>query len=271
MVAHKNLTGTNLHEPKGADSAAVYSTYVSDGAGSGSWVVLRNIGEVQDYVGTSAPTGWLICNGKTIGNASSGGTARANADTSALFTLLWNAASTDKNLGIYDSGGSASTYGASAAADFAANKRLALPDIRGRVTAGYDDLANVSRLTNQLNDNQMFDVGGDEEHTLTESQLASHDHGNGSLYAASHSHSNGSLNVTGVGNSLGVSSSKRTNNQGNQDVNYSLNTTTKQVGGSTAASGNLGIGGSTSNAGGGNAHNNTQPTFILNKIIYYGA
>lgn len=36
-IAHKNLTGTNLHEPKGADAAAVDKVYVSNGAGSGAW------------------------------------------------------------------------------------------------------------------------------------------------------------------------------------------------------------------------------------------
>lgn len=36
-VAHKNLTGTDLHEPKGVAAAAVDKVYVSDGAGSGTW------------------------------------------------------------------------------------------------------------------------------------------------------------------------------------------------------------------------------------------
>lgn len=34
---HSTLTGTELHEPKGADTAAVDKVYVSDGAGSGTW------------------------------------------------------------------------------------------------------------------------------------------------------------------------------------------------------------------------------------------
>ena len=37
MPTHASLTGANLHEPKGADSASVDTVYVSDGAGSGSW------------------------------------------------------------------------------------------------------------------------------------------------------------------------------------------------------------------------------------------
>lgn len=40
MAYHKDLTGVDLHEPKGADAAATGSVYVSDGAGSGAWTVL---------------------------------------------------------------------------------------------------------------------------------------------------------------------------------------------------------------------------------------
>lgn len=36
-VAHKNLTGSDLHEPKGVDVATANKVYVSDGAGSGVW------------------------------------------------------------------------------------------------------------------------------------------------------------------------------------------------------------------------------------------
>lgn len=77
----------------------------------------------------TADAGWVMANDGTIGNASSGGTTRANADTSALFALLWD--------NIADawapvSGG----RGASAAADFAANKTIRLPRTLGRAIAG---------------------------------------------------------------------------------------------------------------------------------------
>lgn len=43
-VQHANLTGAQLHEPKGIDAAAVGTVYEADGAGSGSWVdPLRNL------------------------------------------------------------------------------------------------------------------------------------------------------------------------------------------------------------------------------------
>lgn len=43
-VIHSNLTGSDLHEPKGVASAAEGKVYVADGVGSGSWHYL--------------PTGW---------------------------------------------------------------------------------------------------------------------------------------------------------------------------------------------------------------------
>jgi len=39
-IQHANLTGAELHEPKGADSASAGMVYIADGAGSGSWSYL---------------------------------------------------------------------------------------------------------------------------------------------------------------------------------------------------------------------------------------
>jgi hypothetical protein len=88
------------------------------------------IGSTREWLSNTMPYGtWLILNGQSIGDASSGATARANADTESLFTYLWtNIAQTD--LPIQDSTGAASTRGASAAADFAAHKRMPLIDMR---------------------------------------------------------------------------------------------------------------------------------------------
>ena len=36
-IQHKNIAEADLHEPKGASTAAVDTVYVSDGAGSGAW------------------------------------------------------------------------------------------------------------------------------------------------------------------------------------------------------------------------------------------
>lgn len=36
-IEHRNLTGAQLHEPKGCSSAGAGTVYVADGTGSGSW------------------------------------------------------------------------------------------------------------------------------------------------------------------------------------------------------------------------------------------
>ena len=99
------------------------------------------VGQVGYFLASSAPTGWIKANGGTIGNASSGGTTRANADTSALFALYWACDAT--TFPVYDSGGGASTRGASAAIDYAANKRILIEDLRGEFLRGLDDSRGI--------------------------------------------------------------------------------------------------------------------------------
>ena len=125
-------------------------------------------GMIVPYAGASAPSGWLIANGSTIGNASSGGTARANADTETLFLLLCEAWD-NTALPIQNSSGGASTRGGSCATDYAANKRLPLPDLRGRVPIGS---GQGSGLTQRV----LGVKGGEEAHVLTVAELAPHAH-----------------------------------------------------------------------------------------------
>ena len=47
MAEHSTLTGSNLHEPKGAASATSGQVYVADGAGSGTWT---DVTSAQGYV-----------------------------------------------------------------------------------------------------------------------------------------------------------------------------------------------------------------------------
>jgi microcystin-dependent protein len=99
-------------------------------------------GSAMPYIGAAAPSGWVLAAGKTIGNAASGATERANADTVNLYTLLWDSWA--------DAEAPVSTgRGASAAADFAANKTITLPDLRGRSIFGKDDMGGsaASRVT----------------------------------------------------------------------------------------------------------------------------
>lgn len=103
----------------------------------------NTVGIMDVYYGATAPDGSLLCSGQTIGSASSGATARANADMSTLFTHLWNETTNAEHV-IQDSAGTPTTRGASAAADFAANKRMPLPDMRGRDAKGKDNMGGTS-------------------------------------------------------------------------------------------------------------------------------
>ena len=40
MPLHSDLTGTDLHEPKGVEDANQYEVYIANGAGSGAWGLL---------------------------------------------------------------------------------------------------------------------------------------------------------------------------------------------------------------------------------------
>jgi len=47
-INHNLLTSENLHEPKGVDTADIDKVYISDGAGSGSWLRYTTMGW-EDY------------------------------------------------------------------------------------------------------------------------------------------------------------------------------------------------------------------------------
>jgi len=72
-----------------------------------------------------ADVGWIMADDRTIGDSLSGATNRANADTQALFTMMWTNI-TDANCPV--SGG----RGASALADFNAHKTITLPKLQCR-------------------------------------------------------------------------------------------------------------------------------------------
>jgi microcystin-dependent protein len=137
-------------------------------------------GDVKLTLKSSADTGWVLCNDGTIGSASSGASTRVNDDTSALFQLLWNNIS---NTYAPVSGG----RGASAAADFAAHKTIALTKMLGRSLAIAGTGAGLT--TRALGQNL-----GAENIILAEANLPSHSHGvsdpghNHTLNNPSHTH-----------------------------------------------------------------------------------
>lgn len=157
-----------LTEDTAPDTTADFVVTYDTSAAGPKKVKLQNFagvftGEVRMYVGATAPAGWLVLEGGTIGNGSSGGTARANADTEALFTLLWDSMA-DAQAPV------SSGRGVSAAADFAANKTITIPDSRSHSPIGTGDAG--ASFTNRVHG----DSGGAETHTLTTAQLAGHAH-----------------------------------------------------------------------------------------------
>ena len=95
---------------------------------------------LSGYYGATPPAGFVFADGRSIGDASSNATNRANADTKALFTRFWTF-----GFPLQNQDGSAATVGASATADFDAHKRVLLPDHSGRAAVGRDNLSGTAR------------------------------------------------------------------------------------------------------------------------------
>lgn len=108
--------------PSGTPDTAVASQYLE-----AMEAIMWQPGDYKLRSGSQVGRRWLECNGYSIGNAASNATARANADTYALFAVLWAEAAYT----IRTSGGVITARGGSAAADFAANKQMSLPEWRG--------------------------------------------------------------------------------------------------------------------------------------------
>lgn len=114
-------------------------------------------GSINDFAGTTAPTGWFLCYGQAISRT--------------IYSDLFNVIGT-----IYGPGDGTSTFN--------------IPDCRGRISAGKDNMGGVSsdRLTNQpggLDGDTLGATGGAERHTLTVAELANHAHG---VYDPGHAH-----------------------------------------------------------------------------------
>ena len=176
---------------------------------------LLPIGSVSPYAGTTEPTGWRFCRGQEM----------SRTTFSDLFAVIGTT---------YGAGDGSTTFN--------------LPELRGRVVAGRDSMGGVSanRLTNQsggLNGDVLGNSGGNETHTLTEAQLANHDHNNG---------------VGNLDGDIFVYSTTTEDLPGNAIDNPQKATLTSTLQGITGT------------AGSGQAHNNVQPTFILNYMIFTG-
>jgi hypothetical protein len=111
----------------------------SGGGGGGATVdptTLYATGDMKARYGTGPLPGFVRLNGLTIGNATSGATERANADTQALFVYLCG---TDPNLVMTPA------RSGNCLNDYNANKQITLPDGRNTLIAGLGDMGNSDR------------------------------------------------------------------------------------------------------------------------------
>lgn len=182
-------------------------------------------GDFKLTLDDSAEAGWVTVNDGTIGNATSGGSARANDDAVNLFTFLRNKFAD----GICPVSGG---RGASAAADWAAGKTIGLTKMLGRalIIAGAGAGLTARNLGTNL---------GEENHVLSAGEMPSHGHGVNDPW-----HSHGAQNQEyQFGGNFGSGG-------------WAINTNPGQVSASPT-----GI--SIQGAGGGGAHNNMQPSTVV--------
>lgn len=130
-----------------------------------------------------------------------------------------------------------------------------LPDLRGRVSAGrdFDASGTAGRLTSATmtpNGTSLGATGGAQTVTLTTDQLAAHGHAFAATTSSDGVHSHTTDTAAG---------------QGASGFDFAAQATP----GSTSSAGahTHTVSGTTSNAGGGSAHANVQPTILMNKII----
>jgi len=207
-----------------------------------SLIGIFTTGDVKLTLKTTADAGWVLMDDKTIGDASSGATGRANADTEALYTLLWN---NTTNAWCPVSTG----RGASAAADFAAHKTITLPRTLGRALA-------VAGSGSSLTARALAEYLGTETHTLTTAQIPPHQHsGTTGSENASHDHNLPDVAWRSDGEGLSwvggtsIFSGTRGGTTYGQNQNHQHAFTTNNDGGS------------------GGSHPNMQPSLFLNVMV----
>lgn len=194
---------------------------------------VRSAGFLQTYTGALPTSGFLLefdgywvaltlDSVRTIGNDQSGANIAQNW-TQTLFTHLWNSYN-NTQCPVFTASGTVANRQASAIADWSSNRRITLPDFRGRVILGAG--TGGGGLTTRAKGATL----GAETHTLTEPEMPSH------------IHPNSTLTLVGI-NRIGF-----------------------QAGGSYQENS-----GNTGSAGGGQAHNNIQPSAVEHFLISAGA
>lgn len=126
----------------GNDYDTVKTTYYVTNSVPGAWIKFASYtrpGTIIMGFWAASPNGWLILNGGTIGDASSGGSELATSYAANLYYYFWN------NLSNSEAAVS-SGRGASAIADFDAHKTITIPDMRQRFPLGKSASGTGSTL-----------------------------------------------------------------------------------------------------------------------------
>jgi microcystin-dependent protein len=208
------------------------------------------VGTIYSFAGSSAPTGYLLCEGNTNYNTYTYRTLHAVISNTYGGTAF--------NPGTTDQPGAVTTF--------------KLPDLRGRTIAGLDNMGgtDAGRLdwTNSLGTS-----GGTQNHTLTTAEMPSHTHTqnahnhtqdahNHTQDPHAHGMSNSIISFTGFGQTSPISGNAVTNvTNRSSDPTTATNQATTATNQATTAT--------NQNTGGGGAHNNMQPTLLLNYIIKF--
>jgi microcystin-dependent protein len=190
----------------------------------------------------TAPSGWLLFDDGTVGDASSGA-SYADPDAEAIFDLLYSNTS-DSNCPILASDGSATTRATQtdAATAWAAHCRMSLPKVLGRALAGTGT-PSAGGVLGAWGIGQTF---GEEEHTLTGGEMPIHNHG----------FTGTQQQWTSDQNDIDVGSGDASGPSGGRGKS-----TTQAITVTITPEGSIG------DSGGGGAHNIISPTIHLNVII----
>ena len=213
----------------------VLSTRVASGAVT--ILTAIPVGTVVDYAGSTAPTGWLLTFGQCVNRVT----------FAALFVVLSTT---------YDNACSGTEFG--------------IPDTRGRVVAGEDDMGGTSanRLTDLadgLNGDTLGDTGGSETEVLSEAELAAHTHVFTGSALAAHTHSI-TFDVADNLESSGGSAKTAYKPSESAMPTASTNPGATKLEGTTNVSAGTPAG-TNASVGSGTAFGKVQPTIILVKII----
>lgn len=162
------------------------------------------IGEIKIYAGDTAPAGWLFCYGQAVSRTT--------------YATLFAVCSTT-----YGVGDGSTTFN--------------VPDLRGRVVAGQDDMGGSSAnrltgVTGSVNGDTLGGTGGTETHTLVTAEMPAHTH---------------TFKRYSTDSGTGTTAIQSSNVHAGDTSTHTTDST-----------------------GGDGAHNNVQPTIILNYMIFAG-